>query len=76
MDYEAQILHEQRVNVRPWTYLRQPLREFWRRFVTLQGYRDHLYGVLFCGLMAYYTFVTYWRLRKMRSGKSANQAGK
>ena len=45
-------------------------REFWRRFVTLQGYRDHFYGLLFCGLMAYYTFVAYWRLRGMRNGRS------
>jgi len=73
MDYEAQILHEQRAKLRPWTYFRQPLREFWRRFVTLQGYRDHVYGVLFCGLMGYYTFVAYWRLRKIRTGESANR---
>jgi (heptosyl)LPS beta-1,4-glucosyltransferase len=66
-DYEARILHEQGVRLRPWTYVRQPLREFWRRFVTLGGYRDHLYGVLFCGLMAYYTFVAYWRLRRQRA---------
>jgi glycosyltransferase involved in cell wall biosynthesis len=77
VDYEAQILHEQRAKLRPWTYFRQPLREFWRRFVTLQGYRDHVYGVLFCGLMGYYTFVAYWRLRKVRTGESANrQTGK
>jgi len=73
MDFEAQILDEQRVRVRPWTYVTMPLREFWRRFVTLQGYRDHLYGVLFCGLMGYYTFVAYWRLRKLRTGGSLNQ---
>jgi glycosyltransferase involved in cell wall biosynthesis len=73
VDYEAQILYEQRVKVRPWTYVTMPLREFWRRFMTLEGYRDHVYGVLFCGLMAYYTFVAYWRLRKIRIGRSANQ---
>ncbi|MBN1135678.1 MAG: glycosyltransferase family 2 protein [Anaerolineae bacterium] len=66
VDYEARILYEQQTRVRPWTYATMPLREFWRRFVALQGYRDHLYGLLFCGLMACYTFVAYWRLRKMR----------
>jgi glycosyltransferase involved in cell wall biosynthesis len=65
--FEAQILREQGVRVRPWTYLSMPLREFWRRFVTLQGYRDHAYGLLFCGLMAWYTFVTYQRLRHLGS---------
>jgi len=63
--FEARILREQGVRVRPWTYLTMPLREFWRRFVTLRGYRDHLYGVLFCGLMSWYTFMTYRRLRAL-----------
>jgi glycosyltransferase involved in cell wall biosynthesis len=62
---EAQILHEKKVGVRPWTYVTMPVREFWRRFVTLQGYRDHLYGALFCGLMSWYTLTTYLRLRKL-----------
>jgi hypothetical protein len=47
-----------------------PLREFWRRFVTLEGYRDHVYGLLFCGLMGWYTFLTYQRLRKLRKMQS------
>ncbi len=66
-EFEARILDQQGVRVRPWTYVTMPLREFWRRFVTLRGYRDHVYGLLFCGLMAWYTFVTYVRLRQMRS---------
>jgi hypothetical protein len=65
--YEAAILDEQGVRVRPWTILSMPLREFWRRFVTLRGYRDHAYGLLFCGLMAWYTFVTYRHLRRLRA---------
>jgi hypothetical protein len=47
-----------------------PLREFWRRFVTLRGYRDHVYGFLFCGLMAWYTFLTYWRMRQLAQSPS------
>lgn len=62
--FEAQILHEQGVRVRPWTYVTMPLREFWRRFVKLEGYRDHVYGLLFCGLMAWYTLATYLQLRR------------
>ena len=66
--YEAQILDEQGVRLRPWTLPSMPLREFWRRFVVLRGYRDHVYGLLFCGLMGWYTFVTYRRLRRLRAG--------
>ena len=64
---EARMLAQQNVRVRPWTYVSMPLREFWRRFVTLEGYRDHVFGLLFCGLMAWYTFVTYQRLRILRA---------
>jgi (heptosyl)LPS beta-1,4-glucosyltransferase len=64
-DFEARMLFEQGIHARPWTYITMPLREFWRRFVTLHGYRDHIYGLLFCGLMAWYTLVTYLRLRKL-----------
>lgn len=67
---EAQILHEQGTRVRPWTYLTMPLREFWRRFVTLQGYRDHIYGLLFCGLMGWYTLLTHLRLRRWQTAST------
>lgn len=63
--FEAEILFKEGIRARPWTYASQPLKEFWRRFVRLQGYRDHLYGLLFCGLMGWYRFLTYWRLREL-----------
>jgi (heptosyl)LPS beta-1,4-glucosyltransferase len=65
--FEATILYEQGIRARPWTYVTMPFREFWRRFVALHGYRDHLYGLLFCGLMAWYTGVTYLRLQQFRA---------
>jgi glycosyltransferase involved in cell wall biosynthesis len=68
--FEAQILQDQGVRVRPWTYVSMPLREFRRRFVELRGYQDHFYGLLFCGLMAWYTLLTYWRLRQIRAAAS------
>jgi len=68
--YEAQILDEQGIRLRPWSTLLMPLREFWRRFVTLRGYRDHVYGLLFCGLMGWYTFVTYRRLKHLQAQAS------
>src|SRR5438045_3584085 len=32
----------------------QPLREFWRRYIGLQGYREGPIGLLLCLLLAYY----------------------
>jgi len=66
--FEAEILYLEGVRARPWTYVSMPLREFWRRFVKLRGYRDHLYGLLFCGLMSWYTLLAYWRLRQLHAG--------
>jgi glycosyltransferase involved in cell wall biosynthesis len=63
---EAEILYNQGTRARPWTYASMPLREFWRRFFVLHGYWDHVYGLLFCGLMAWYTFTTYRQLRRLR----------
>jgi glycosyltransferase involved in cell wall biosynthesis len=68
--FEAEILFRQGIRARPWTYFSMPLREFWRRFVRLQGYRDHVYGLLFCGLMSWYTFLTYRRLRKLHASNA------
>jgi len=59
---EARVLRKQGVRPRPYTYLTMPLREFWRRFVTLRGYRDGYYGAKLAALLAWYTFVTYWTL--------------
>jgi hypothetical protein len=33
----------------------------------LGGYRDHVYGLLFCGLMGWYTLLTYLQLRRLRA---------
>ena len=50
-------------------YLGQPLREFWRRYVTLGGYRDGALGMLLAVYMAYaaiqrtHTLARLWRER-------------
>ena len=64
-DYEAAILVEQGIRPRPHSFVLQPLREFHRRYVTLDGYKDGAHGLLLSLLMAYYTFVAYWRARRM-----------
>ncbi len=68
-EYEAKILHSQGVRPKPWTYLTMPAREFWRRYVTLGGYKDGGLGLRLCGLMAWYKFKTYLQLRG-KSGTS------
>jgi len=64
-DYEAGILVRRGIRPRPHNLLLQPLREFYRRYFTLQGYKDGGHGLLLSLLMAYYTFVAYWRARQM-----------
>jgi (heptosyl)LPS beta-1,4-glucosyltransferase len=64
-DYEASVLVKQGIRPRPHNLVMQPLREFRRRYLTLQGYRDGGHGLLLSLLMAYYTFVAYWRARRM-----------
>ena len=69
--YEAGILLKQGVRPRPYTFISQPLREFWRRYVRLEGYRDGGHGLLLSVLLGYYTFLTYlrlWRLRRRVGG--------
>jgi hypothetical protein len=64
--YEARILRKQGIRPRPWTYFAQPWREFWRRYVTLEGYRDGWHGLRLCLLVAYhYGFVVTLRLGRL-----------
>ncbi len=51
----------------------QPCREFRRRYITLQGYRDGGHGLLLSLLMAYYEGVKYlkiWRLQRREAGNN------
>lgn len=67
--YEAQRRRLEGQRCRPWTFVLQPLREFWRRFVTLQGYRDGLLGLGLSVGMAGFELIVCWHLWKLgRSG--------
>ncbi len=60
---ESRILRER--GVRPWPhkFIRQPLREFWRRYVTLKGYKDGWVGLKLGALLGfYYGFMPHWYL--------------
>ena len=64
--YEARILAGRGIHARPHNFVLQPLREFYRRFITLQGWRDGWPGLRLALLLAwYYGFVPYWYLLRM-----------
>ena len=69
-DYEARILFEQGVPPKPHNFILQPLREFRRRYISLEGYKDGFHGLLLSLLMAFYTLVMYLRLRQLWQGES------
>ncbi|HXF60935.1 MAG TPA: glycosyltransferase family 2 protein [Caldilineaceae bacterium] len=61
--FEARILAERGIRPRPHNFLLQPLREFRRRYITLQGRRDGRHGLrLALWLAWYYGFMPYWYL--------------
>ncbi|NLE75381.1 MAG: glycosyltransferase family 2 protein [Chloroflexi bacterium] len=64
--FDARILWREGVRPRPWKFVTQPLREFRRRYLTLQGYRDGLHGLLLSLLMAYYQVLVYTQLGRVQ----------
>ena len=45
----------------------QPLREFWRRYVQLEGYREGYLGLVLCALLAFYAGKAVWLARAAAS---------
>ena len=64
--FEAQVLREHGIRPKPWSPFSMLIREFWRRYVQLQGYRDGWVGLLLCTLMGWYTFRTYRVLQHLQ----------
>ena len=68
--YDARILYDEGVKPKPRNFILQPLRHFYWRFVTLDGYKDGLHGLRLSLYMAYYEWVKYrklaWFWRKNR----------
>ena len=61
--YEARILDGRGIRPRPHNFVLQPLREFYRRIVSLEGWRDGFNGLRLALLLAwYYGFKPYWIL--------------
>jgi glycosyltransferase involved in cell wall biosynthesis len=62
--YEAEMMAEWRGRSRPHHIALQPLREFWRRYVALSGWRDGIRGFQLALMLAwYYGFMANWLLR-------------
>lgn len=60
---EGRILRERGVKPWPHKFITQPFREFRRRYITLQGYKDGWIGFkLACLLAFYYGFAPHWNL--------------
>lgn len=68
--YEARMLRARGVRPRPHNFVLQPMREFWRRYVSLGGYQDGRSGLLLSGLLAwYYGFTPYWLMWREKAGE-------
>lgn len=52
-----------------------PLRELWRRFVTLRGYRDGLLGLILSLLLAYFEWQTVRQARTLAGRRAGNNQG-
>jgi hypothetical protein len=62
--YDAERLAQEGVRVRPHHLISQPVRQFWWRFITLQGWRDGLHGLRLSLLMGRFEFEKYRLLRQ------------
>ncbi|MFQ3630657.1 glycosyltransferase family 2 protein [Roseiflexus sp.] len=68
---EAQTLLLANAPVRWRTLVSAPVREFYRRFITLHGYRDGALGLFLCATMAYFEIVKYVHLRGLAAFRHA-----
>ncbi len=69
-NYAVGILRQKGIRPRFYTPYTQAIRQAWWRFVTLHGWRDHVYGLLLSALMGYYEWQTYHRLYREQRKKA------
>ncbi|MEM7334595.1 MAG: glycosyltransferase family 2 protein [Chloroflexota bacterium] len=60
--YDAKILMENGIRPKPQNFILQPLRQFYWRYVTLDGYKDGWHGLRLSLYMTYYEWVKYRKL--------------
>jgi (heptosyl)LPS beta-1,4-glucosyltransferase len=66
--YDARILYQQGIRPKPQNLVLQPIRQFWWRFVTLQGFHDGWHGFRMSVLMGWYEFRKYVFLQSLWRG--------
>ncbi len=71
-DIAARKLYEDGKRARLRSFVGQPAREFVRRFLTLQGYRDGRHGLVLSLLLAYYAGRTYLKLWRMQGAATTD----
>ncbi len=57
--YDAERLRLEGKRAKLQNLITRPMQEFWRRFITYQGWRDGLHGLRLSLLMGYFQFVVY-----------------
>ena len=67
--YEAQIWFAEGKRARKRGFIGQPLREFWRRYIILNGWKDGAHGLWLSTFMAYYALVRQKLLWEMGSAE-------
>jgi len=67
-DIAARQLYTEGKRARLRSFIGQPVREFIRRYISLQGYRDGLHGLVLSALLAYYALRTYVKLWRLAAG--------
>ncbi len=67
--YAASTLIKEGVRAHPRHLLTRPGQEFWRRFITWQGYKDGLYGLRLSLIMARYEQKKYWWMLQAQRGR-------
>ncbi len=76
--FEAQILFDQGIHPRRRGLIGQPLREFARRLLTLEGYKDGAHGLVLSALMGYYSYVRQrilaemWKEKEQRATRTGH----
>lgn len=73
---EAQRLYQLK---RPFHWLKlfyQPCREFWWRFIQMQGYRDGIFGLILSLLRSFYIMVSYMKLWELERQINNNEKDK
>jgi len=73
---DARTMWRRGIRPKPQNFVLQPLREFKRRYVEHEGFRDGPHGLLLATLLAYYNLATYVKLARLaRQASPADPRG-